>query len=98
PSANPKLLRRLSHYLVIMVTIGGIMSAPRARGALLLGSLLTAFAAFAAACGGSSGSEPITQPSTAPAAVTVVSGNGQTGLVGTALSLPLVVKVTTTSG
>ncbi|HXT18999.1 MAG TPA: hypothetical protein VN706_25455 [Gemmatimonadaceae bacterium] len=70
------------------------MFAPQVRGALILGSVLV----FASACGGS-GSEPTgTTNGTNAAAVAVVSGNGQTGLIGTALSLPLVVKVTTTAG
>lgn len=39
-----------------------------------------------------------TSDSAAPAAVTVVSGNHQTGLAGTALEVPLVVRVTDTKG
>jgi hypothetical protein len=64
------------------------MFALRVRGALLLG-----VATIAAACGGS-GTEP-TQVT--PSAVAIVSGNGQVGLVGSALSTPLVVKVTSGS-
>lgn len=69
------------------------MSAPRLREVLSLVVMVAI-----AACGGG-GTEPSgTNPSTAPAAVVAVSGNGQSGLVGTQLSLPLVVKVTTSAG
>ncbi|MDB4878281.1 MAG: Peptidase hyicolysin [Gemmatimonadetes bacterium] len=68
------------------------MSAARVREAL---SVLIAVAAVA--CGGS-GSEPAGPGTTGPSAVTIVSGNGQVGLVGTALSVPLVVKVSGTTG
>lgn len=70
------------------------MFAARVRGAMMLG-----LAAIVAACGSSGGTDPGGGGNTTtPAAVSVVSGNGQTGFVGTALSLPLVVKVTTASG
>lgn len=62
------------------------MFAVRMRGALSLAAL-----AAAAACGSSEPSGPGT---TAPSAIVRVSGNGQSGLVGQPLSLPLVVKVT----
>ncbi len=48
-----------------------------------------------AACGGSEPSGPST---TTPSAIAMISGNGQVGLVGQALSSPLVVKVTNSSG
>jgi hypothetical protein len=54
--------------------------------------------AVAASCGGGGGEPTGTNPSTSPAAVAVVSGNGQSGLVGSTLSLPLVVKVSTSTG
>jgi hypothetical protein len=50
--------------------------------------------AVAAACG----SDSTGTGSNSPSAMTIVSGNGQVGLVGTALALPLVVKVTSSSG
>src|SRR5436190_15450317 len=62
----------------------------RIRGALSLVAL-----AIAAACGSSEPSGPNTST---PSAIARVSGNGQVGLVGTSLSLPLIVKVTGTSG
>ena len=66
------------------------MLAPRARVALslLAGSIL-------AACGG--GSEP-TGTETTPSTLGVVTGNGQSGLIGQTLPTPLVVKVSSTSG
>lgn len=70
------------------------MLGPRARGAFTLGAL--AALATIAACGGGT-SEP-SNPAPTPGAVAIVSGNGQTGLVGTQLSLPLIVKVTSTAG
>lgn len=60
------------------------MFASRVRGALSLCAVLAV-----AACGSSS--EP--NPGTSPSAVDIVSGNGQVGLVGVALSLPLTVRV-----
>ena len=51
--------------------------------------------ALAAACGGS---DSTGTGSNSPAAMSIVSGNGQVGLVGTALASPLVVKVTSSSG
>ncbi len=51
--------------------------------------------ALAAACGGS---DSTGTGSNSPSNMTIVSGNGQVGLVGTALALPLVVKVTSSSG
>ncbi len=70
------------------------MSAPRIRGALSLCIMLVA-----AACG-SGTSEPggTNGGTTTPASLSKVSGDGQTGLVGTTLSLPLSVKVTSSSG
>jgi hypothetical protein len=62
------------------------MFAVRIRGALSIAAL-----AAAAACGSS---EPAGPGNTTPSAIGRVSGNGQVGLVGTALSLPLIVKVT----
>ncbi|MEP6493961.1 MAG: hypothetical protein ABJF01_14865 [bacterium] len=67
------------------------MLASRLRGALALSSAIAI-----AACG--SGSEPIGPGNTAPGAVAIVSGNGQVGLVGAALSLPLTVRVTGSNG
>src|SRR5262245_32412580 len=64
------------------------MIAPHYRGAL---TLLAAVVAMAC---GSGGSEPGVTP---PSAVAIVSGNDQVGLVGQALSGPLVVKVTANS-
>jgi hypothetical protein len=54
---------------------------------------------LAAACGGGT-SEPggTNGGNTTPSAVAIVSGNGQTGLVGQPLSLPLTVKVTNSAG
>lgn len=62
------------------------MNAPRLRGALVM---LAAVAL--AACGGGT-SEP--GSNLTPSAVAVVSGNGQVGLVGSVLAVPLAVKVT----
>jgi hypothetical protein len=62
------------------------MLASRIRGALKVCSVLAI-----AAC--ANNSEPNTPPNT-PSALDVVSGNGQVGLVGAALSLPLTVRVT----
>jgi hypothetical protein len=53
-------------------------------------------AALATACGGSDGTTG-TGPNS-PSNLTIVSGNGQVGLLGTALAAPLVVKVTSSSG
>jgi hypothetical protein len=61
------------------------MNAPRLRGALVMSA-----AVALAACGGST-SEP---GGITPSAVAVVSGNGQVGLVGSVLAVPLAVKVT----
>jgi hypothetical protein len=62
----------------------------RIRGALFVAAL-----AAAAACGSS---EPSGPNSSTPSAIALVSGNGQVGLVGQALSLPLIVKVTGANG
>lgn len=62
----------------------------RARG------LLAGLALFAAACGDGTG--PLNPGIGSPASVLIVSGDGQTGLVGTALSVPLKVKVTNNGG
>ena len=51
---------------------------------------------WGAACGG--GGDTTGTGSNSPSNLTVVSGNGQVGLVGTALALPLTVKVTNSSG
>ena len=59
------------------------MIAPRVRGALLL-----VVAALAACKSSSEPKKPV------PASVTIVSGDGQTGFVGSQVSQPLVVKVT----
>lgn len=61
------------------------MFAPRVRGALWLGVVVVV-----AACGGG-GSEPTT---TTPSALDIVSGNGQVGLIGFPLTVPLAVRVT----
>ncbi|HVX40926.1 MAG TPA: Ig-like domain-containing protein [Gemmatimonadaceae bacterium] len=61
------------------------MIAPRLRGALSLGVLLALVA-----CGGGGGTEP-SKPT--PSAVDIVSGNNQVGFVGSPLSSPLIVKV-----
>ena len=66
------------------------MPNPRVSGALSL-----VLASIVAACGGSS--EPTGTVSSTPSAVTIVSGNGQVGLVGQALSVPLVVRVSSTT-
>src|SRR5262249_8968865 len=64
------------------------MIASRLRGALCL-----VVAVIAAACESSGSNSP------PPAgAVSVVSGNGQVGLVGQTLAVPLVVKVASSSG
>ncbi len=62
------------------------MIAPRIRGALSFAVLLAV-----AACGGG-GTEPGGNKPT-PSAIAIVSGNNQVGSVGAALSLPLVVQV-----
>jgi hypothetical protein len=62
----------------------------RIRGALFVAAL-----AVAAACGSSEPSGPNTST---PSAIARVSGNGQVGLIGQPLSLPLIVKVTGASG
>ena len=62
------------------------MRAPRLRGGFFLSLVIAALG-----CGGASGD---TGPAPAPSAVAAVSGNGQVGLVGSALSQPLVVSVT----
>ncbi|AHG89031.1 Peptidase M30, hyicolysin [Gemmatirosa kalamazoonensis] len=59
--------------------------------------------AFGAACGGDGGARATgpsssTSPALAAAAVSVVSGSGQTAAAGAALPAPLVVKVTTANG
>jgi hypothetical protein len=69
------------------------MSLVRIRGALCL----IAAAAVITACG-SSGTEPGGTSSGNAAAIAKVSGEGQTGLIGTQLSTPLTVKVTTSAG
>jgi hypothetical protein len=51
---------------------------------------------WGAACGG--GGDTTGTGSNSPSNLTIVSGNGQVGLVGTALALPLTVKVTNSSG
>src|SRR5690242_7897450 len=61
------------------------------------GVVLTLAAAVSwVACGGSDSTG--TGGSNSPANLTIVSGNGQAGLLGTALSQPLVVKVTSSGG
>ena len=62
------------------------MFAVRFRGVASLAALVAL-----AACGGSDTSGP---NNTSPSAIVRISGNGQAGLVGQPLSLPLVVKVT----
>src|SRR5690349_20326012 len=63
-----------------------MMNAPRLRGAL------AAVAAVAwVACGGGTSEPGGTNAN--PSAITVVSGNGQVGLVGSALAVPLAVRV-----
>lgn len=69
------------------------MFARRSRWAL---SLLTTMTAMLAAACGSGTSEP--KGNAAAANIQVVSGNGQVGLVGQALSEPLIVKVTSSNG
>ncbi|HET7372506.1 MAG TPA: hypothetical protein VFJ20_03950, partial [Gemmatimonadaceae bacterium] len=69
------------------------MLARRRRWSLAL--LTTMVAIVATACGGGT-SEP--KGNAAAAKISVVSGNGQVGFVGQALSTPLSVKVTTSSG
>lgn len=76
------------------------MLAPRLRGAL---SLLSSFAIIAAvACGG--GGSDVTgngggnNNNSTPASLVALSGNGQTGVIGTTLPSPLIVKVTTSAG
>ena len=63
------------------------MNAPRLRGALVM------FAAVALAGCGADTAGPNGDGAT-PSAVAVVSGNGQVGLVGSKLAVPLAVKVT----
>src|SRR5690242_9943825 len=67
----------------------------RSRFALMLASVL-GVAAGLGACGG--GGDTTGTNTTKPANLSIVSGNGQVGLVGTALSAPLTVKVTNSSG
>src|SRR5262245_22588874 len=50
------------------------------------------FALVAAAACGDGGTSPNSRSAT-PAVLSIVSGNGQTGLVGTTLSIPLTVRV-----
>lgn len=68
------------------------MIAPRLRGALSFGILFAV-----AACGGGGGTEP-GGGSSKPSALDIVSGNNQVGFVGTSLSAPLIVKVSSSSG
>src|SRR3954463_1242815 len=70
--------------------IGGGMSAGRYR--MIVGVL----ALVAAAACGDGGTSPKTRSAT-PAVLSIVSGNGQTGLVGSALSIPLTVRVVSAS-
>jgi hypothetical protein len=62
---------------------------------LLMAGLVAGGAGLMAACGGS---EPTGTGNDSPSNLTIVSGNGQVGLLGTALAAPLVVKVTGSSG
>ncbi|HEY9226359.1 MAG TPA: hypothetical protein VIP11_06935 [Gemmatimonadaceae bacterium] len=62
------------------------MFALRPRGAFVVFTSLAIVA-----CGGGGSSEPT---STTPSTVSIVSGNGQVGLVGQALAVPLAVRVT----
>ncbi len=70
------------------------MSFGRSRGGVLA-VLVAAAGLWGAACGSDSTG---TTSSSTPASLTIVSGNGQVGLVGTALAAPLVVKVTGANG
>src|SRR5690242_13905033 len=72
------------------------MSAPRIRGAFSL--CIMSCVMLVAACGGGTTETGGNTGGTSPAALAKVSGDGQTGLVGQALSLPLSVKVTSSSG
>ena len=63
----------------------------RSRAVLVLAAGL-----WGAACGGSDSTG--TTSTTTPSGLTIVSGNGQVGLIGTALAQPLVVKVTGATG
>ena len=63
----------------------------RSRAVLVLAAGL-----WGAACGGSDSTG--TTSTTTPSGLTIVSGNGQVGLIGTALAQPLVVKVTSATG
>jgi hypothetical protein len=71
------------------------MRAPRHRFAWSFVAVLTTVAITA--CGGS-GTEPGGGVDRNPSNVAAVSGNNQTGLFGSTLSTPLVVKVTTSAG
>ena len=66
------------------------MIAPRMWGIFALGLI-----AAAAGCGGSPTDN---HPALTPSAVAATSGNGQVGKIGTALTQPLVVRVTNTNG
>src|SRR5581483_452143 len=89
PSANPRLPRRLD--LPAHEPFSGDMSMPafRIRGVLSLSVLL-----LVAACGGSD----TTSPPATPSAISIISGNGQSGFVGQTLTTPLTVKVSSSSG
>ena len=62
---------------------------------LLMAGLVAGSAGLMTACGGS---EPTGTNTNSPSNLTIVSGNGQVGLLGTALAAPLVVKVTSSAG
>ncbi len=70
------------------------MSAIRRYGWLSLGVAVTGL--WLVGCGGSDGGT--TGLSSTPNAVVIVSGNNQVGLIGQALTAPLVVKVTNSTG
>src|SRR6478672_6855185 len=64
----------------------------------IAGALLAALASGVAACSGGDSTAPATTLTPSAASLAVVSGSGQIGTVGSALSAPLVVKVATATG
>ena len=92
-STNLSRQRRLSRHTLATRELSGRLGSM--FGARLRIVLSLAAAVSVAACGSDSTG---TGGSNSPANLSVISGNGQVGLVGTLLSQPLVVKVTNSSG
>src|SRR5215218_6537073 len=76
------------------MTTYDVRHARRARRWIMAGALLIA----ATACSGGDSTAPSTTLAPTAASLAIVSGGGQTGTVGLALSAPLVVKVATSAG